>query len=59
LGIGATLHTIVESLEADVMADELRLSVFVTVQAEFAVVGKVSTELKKERPKVAVDRVDV
>jgi hypothetical protein len=38
---------------------ELALGVFMAVQAQFGIEGKVTAELEKERPEVAIDRVDV
>jgi hypothetical protein len=46
-------------LEVDPLAGELPLHVFVPIEAKFAVVGKVGAKLEKERPKVAVYRVDI
>ena len=59
LGIGAAEHTIVERLIGDALPLQLTLGVFMAVEAQLGVIGKVSTKLEKERPKVIVDRIDV
>ena len=59
LGIGAAEHTIVEGLIGDALPLQLTLGVFMAVEAQLGVIGKVAAELEKERPKITVDRIDV
>ena len=57
--IGAAEDAVVERLERDPFARELVLGIFVAVEAEFRVERKVAAEFEEERPKIAVDGVDV
>jgi hypothetical protein len=59
LGIVTTQNSIVEGLKADPLLGQLSLGVFVSVEAELGVVGKVRAELQEEGSKVAVHAVDV
>jgi hypothetical protein len=51
----STDQAVVERLVADAVTSELALEVFVTVDAELAVVREVRAELDEERTKVSVD----
>jgi hypothetical protein len=47
--VRATEHAIIESLKCDPLACKLALGIFVSVQAQFGIEGKVPVELEKER----------
>jgi hypothetical protein len=59
LGIGTRENAVVERLKRDAFLRKLALGVFVTVQAELGIEGKVAAELEKEWPKIPIERVDV
>jgi len=59
LGVGAAQHPIVERLIGDALPLQLTLGVFMAVEAQLGIVGKVAAKLEKERPKIIVDGIDV
>ena|ERR1051325_9120770 len=59
LGIVTAQYAIVDGLKFDPVLFHLLLGVFVSVEAQLGIVGKVGAELQKERSKVTVHAVDV
>ena len=52
-------HAVVQRLVLDFLVLHLLLRIFVPIQAELGVVGKVGTELQKERSEVPIQAVEV
>src|SRR5436190_6276435 len=59
LGVGARFDAIVERLEFNSALGQLALEVFVAVDAELGVVGKVGAELQEERSEVLVNAIEI
>lgn len=59
LGVGARFYAVVERLEFNSALGQLALEVFVAVDAEFGVVGKVGAELQEERSEVLVNAIEI
>src|SRR5580704_2578987 len=55
----AAQDSIIESVESDPLLSQLPFGVFVSVEAELGVVGKVCAELQEERTKVTVHAINV
>ena len=55
LGVGTAQNAVVEGLEGDAFLGQLPLDVFVAVDAQLGVVGKVGAELEEERAEIFVD----
>src|SRR5580700_3807658 len=59
LGVGARFDAVVERLEFNSALGQLALEVFVAVDAELGVVGKVGAELQEERSEVLVNAIEI
>jgi len=58
-GIGTGLDAVVQRLERYPTSGKLALQIFVAVDAELGVVGKVGAELQEEGTKILVDAIEV
>ena len=59
LGVGAGANTIVQGLIGNLFSIQLALGVFMPVQAQLGIVGKVGTELQEKGAEVLVHAVEV
>jgi len=59
LRVGAAEHAIVERLIGDALSLQLTLGVFMAVETQLCIIGKVAAKLEKERPKIIIDGIDV
>ena len=59
LGVGAGANAIVQGLIGNLFSIQLALGVFMSVQAQLGIVGKVGTELQEERTETFVDTVEI
>src|SRR6266850_4233106 len=57
--VTAGLNTVIQCDEADLLTSQLPLRILMPVQVQLPVIGKVTAELQKERPEVAIHAIKV